>query len=58
VTSRCVLDRSKLERFLRFSFYSAESTTKTSLLEFSREVIKPAVEATLMRMNEAEGNDS
>jgi len=32
---------------------SAETTTRTSLLEFSREVIKPAVEAALMRMNEA-----
>jgi hypothetical protein len=32
---------------------SAETTTRTSLLVFSREVIKPAVEAALMRMNEA-----
>ena len=32
---------------------SAETTTRTSLLAFSREMIKPAVEATLMRMNEA-----
>ncbi len=32
---------------------SAETTTRTSLLEFSREVIKPAVEAALIRMNEA-----
>src|SRR5579859_3420012 len=32
---------------------SAETTTRTSLLSFSREAIKPAVEAALMRMNEA-----
>ncbi len=31
---------------------SAETTTPTSLFTFSREVIKPAVEAALMRMNE------
>ncbi|GHO90364.1 NmrA family transcriptional regulator [Reticulibacter mediterranei] len=32
---------------------STETTTRTSLLEFSREVIKPAVEVASMRMNEA-----
>jgi uncharacterized protein YbjT (DUF2867 family) len=32
---------------------SAETTTTTTLLEFSREVIKPAVEAASMRVGEA-----